>query len=82
MQHSSFLITCNQLIFRIQQAVEPHIITLGTTQPELTPVIDRYLYSSTRGAAMKQITRSWLKPTLTDGGDEELTALEMKNLNI
>ena len=36
---------------------------LGISPPELTLEIDRYLYRILRIAAMKQITRNWLKPT-------------------
>lgn len=57
------IITTIMKIFQIKQALESKSIILGISPTEVTSEIDRYLYRILRIAALKQITRNWLKPT-------------------
>uniref|UniRef100_A0A8C5BXC6 Reverse transcriptase domain-containing protein n=1 Tax=Gadus morhua TaxID=8049 RepID=A0A8C5BXC6_GADMO len=50
-------------IFQINQVPEPKCFILGVTPDELISERDKYLFRILRIAAMKQITRNWLKPT-------------------
>lgn len=49
-------------IFKFKNRLNPINIILGKSPPELTQEIDKYLYRILRTAALKQITRNWLKP--------------------
>ena len=50
-------------ILNMKKTLNPIYIILGKSPPELMQEIDQYLYRVLRIAALKQVTRIWLKPS-------------------